>query len=299
MLLRLILSLLFILPLFGSLSVLFKGILSEIRKKNIDDQKFSGARVVGFSILSVIGIYITLFIVWLIWFPNIELPYSLKVASFCIAAPYILGVIGVGWALKKATEFGASPSKMASSLANSMSSSKDGLSNPTTHTPSAGDSAIRHQIGLNMITANLLRVCVVAWWIFFILSIWLSFEMQIHLPTSLNEWVISEAERNPTTVELIIIIASLVMLLTYLVSSIGLLLLNRWGAWLFLISLIIEYIYSPFTGPIVDHAITNTFSELSDLLSGLIIGLAFFSNSLKKAMSVNSEVSEGIKIEGN
>lgn len=121
MLFQIIFSLLFILPLFGSMSVLFKGITGEFKKKNTEDKKVSTAKIIGFSILLAIGLYIALFLIWLIWIPSFDLPYSLKIVSYCLAAPYLLGVIGVSFALKKATEFGASPSKMASSVSDSLS----------------------------------------------------------------------------------------------------------------------------------------------------------------------------------
>jgi Na+/H+ antiporter NhaA len=123
MLIQIILSLLFILPLFGSMSVLFKAVAGELKKKNIEDQKVSTVKIIGFSVLSAIGFYIALFLIWLIWIPNFDLPYSLKIVSYCLAAPYLLGVIGISVALKKATEFGASPSKMANAVSDSVSKS--------------------------------------------------------------------------------------------------------------------------------------------------------------------------------
>ena len=123
MLIQIILSLLFILPLFGSMSVLFKAVAGELKKKNIEDQNVSTVKIIGFSVLSAIGFYIALFLIWLIWIPNFDLPYSLKIVSYCLAAPYLLGVIGISVALKKATEFGASPSKMANAVSDSVSKS--------------------------------------------------------------------------------------------------------------------------------------------------------------------------------
>ncbi len=109
-------SLLFILPLIGSISVLVKGIRNELTKSKTDGQEASTPKLIGYSILTLIGLYITFFLIWLIWIPGLELPYGLKLFSYCLAAPYLIGVIGISYALSKATEVGASPSKMVNSV---------------------------------------------------------------------------------------------------------------------------------------------------------------------------------------
>lgn len=123
MLFQIIFSLLFILPLFGSLGVVIKGMNSELNKRNAEDQKVSTLKVIGYSIFSIIGVYIALFLIWLIWIPNFELPNLLKLFSYCLAAPYLLGVIGISFALKKVTEFGGSPAKITKSVSDGISES--------------------------------------------------------------------------------------------------------------------------------------------------------------------------------
>ena len=93
MILKLILSLLFILPLIGSQSVLFKGIRNELRKSNDPKQRPSKVKMVGFSMVSIIGLYIALFLVWFLWIPGIDLPFSVKLVSWFLTAPYLLGVL--------------------------------------------------------------------------------------------------------------------------------------------------------------------------------------------------------------
>ena len=124
MILKLILSLLFILPLVGSLSVLFKGIKNEFGKSKISDQKPSKAKLIGYFLISIIGLYIALFLVWFLWIPGIELPFYVKLVSWFMAAPYLLGVLGVSYALKMATEAGGSSSKMANAVADGLKKSK-------------------------------------------------------------------------------------------------------------------------------------------------------------------------------
>jgi len=57
--------------------------------------------------------------------------------------------------------------------------------------------------------------------------------------------------------------------------------LQRWAAWLYLVSLLIGYALFPFTGPTVEHALADAVDELAILMSGSIIGLAFFSDALR------------------
>lgn len=123
MVLKLILSLLFILPLVGSLSVLLKGIKKEFDKSKIHDLKPSKAKLIGYFLLSIIGFYIALFLVWFLWIPGIDLPFWVKLVSWFLAAPYLLGILGVSYALKMATETGGSPSKMANAVAGGLKDS--------------------------------------------------------------------------------------------------------------------------------------------------------------------------------
>ena len=73
----------------------------------------------------------------------------------------------------------------------------------------------------------------------------------------------------------------------------GLLFLKRWAVWLYLVSLIIGYLVFPFTGPTVEHALADTIDEISVLLSGFIIGIAFFSNALRTTPAITSTPRDG------
>lgn len=121
MLFQIIFSVLFLLPLIGTLSVLVQAMKSELSKKNAEDQQVSKPKVIGYSVLTAIGLYFALFLLGLIWIPGFDFPYAIKVFSFCLTAPYLFGVIGISFALKKVTEAGSSPSKMVSSITDSIS----------------------------------------------------------------------------------------------------------------------------------------------------------------------------------
>jgi hypothetical protein len=132
-----------------------------------------------------------------------------------------------------------------------------------------------------MRSATVLRICVVLEWVFLGVAIALSFLLESSLPAPLRDWLAAEAEADLAPQEVALLIVMIPLLLSALVGSIGLLFLKRWGAWLYLISTIIGYALFPFTGPTVEHAVADAFDEVAILLSGLIIGLAFFSDALR------------------
>ncbi|RYZ89928.1 MAG: hypothetical protein EOP06_08580 [Proteobacteria bacterium] len=66
----------------------------------------------------------------------------------------------------------------------------------------------------------------------------------------------------------------------YFAAIIGLLRLRRWGAWLYLIAWIAALPVSFLFGFVVDHPIVEISQSLFCLLSGFILGLAFFSTAI-------------------
>lgn len=118
--LQIFLSLVFILPIFGSMSVVVGAIRAELIKKASGVGEFNALKLVGLIFLLLVGLYVGLFLVWFIWLPSIEIPFYLKLFSFIVVAPYLFGVIGFGLAMQKATEAGGSPSKIASHISDSI-----------------------------------------------------------------------------------------------------------------------------------------------------------------------------------
>jgi uncharacterized membrane protein (DUF2068 family) len=107
-----------------------------------------------------------------------------------------------------------------------------------------------------------------------------SYRLENDLPAPLQDWLAAELERDYAPQENMVFAMLAPFLGFYIVGGFGLLLLKRWGAWLFLWSQIALSIATPFMGPNVEHAIVSTLEDLLMLLAGLIIGLAFFSDAL-------------------
>jgi hypothetical protein len=133
-----------------------------------------------------------------------------------------------------------------------------------------------------MRSSTALRICVVLEWVFMALGIILSLLLESSLPVPLRDWLAADAEQELTLREFAVFLVAVPLITGAVVGSIGLLFLKRWAAWLYLVSLVIGTLLTPFAGPTVEHALTVSANEIAVLLSGLIIGLAFFSDALPR-----------------
>jgi hypothetical protein len=125
-----------------------------------------------------------------------------------------------------------------------------------------------------------LRTAIVFEWLFGLSTIILSITLERFLPDPLREYLAVEAESVPSLAEFLILPLAIVMLLVLIASSIGLLLLQRWARWGYLASMALSCVLMPFLGPHVEHALTEAFDMASMILSGVVIGLAFFTNAI-------------------
>lgn len=132
-----------------------------------------------------------------------------------------------------------------------------------------------------MRAATILRLSVVAQWVLIALTVALSFLLEEHLPEPLREWVKAEAERDPPLAMYGVIALLVSVLFCFFVGSVGLLFLQRWAAWLFTASAVLMLALTPVFGPIVEHGLPSAVDNASLVVTGLIIGLAFFGGALK------------------
>jgi urea transporter len=139
-----------------------------------------------------------------------------------------------------------------------------------------------------MQTATVLRLGVVFEWVFVALAIVLSFMLESRLPEPLREWLAADAESDPEAREFLVLALLILVLLWWLTGSVGLLFLKRWAAWLYLGAAIVVHPLSCLLGPTVEHGVTMLFSNVSLVLSGLILGLAFFSPALRPPLSTSA-----------
>lgn len=113
---KLILSAVFLILLFETLSVLTRGIKRELDKNMELGSTVNKFKIAGISALIVVGFYIELFLVWYIWLTDIQLHPYLKITTAFLAVFYLLGVVGLSFSMKKAPEFGGLASRMTTRL---------------------------------------------------------------------------------------------------------------------------------------------------------------------------------------
>lgn len=102
-----------------------------------------------------------------------------------------------------------------------------------------------------------------------------------YLPEPLQAWKGSDLESEMMFHDWILVGLGGAFLILILVAYTGLLLLQRWAARLYVITVGCGVLVNPFTGPVVEHALTETMFYVSYIFSGWIMGLAFFSDALK------------------
>ncbi|MCB2184725.1 MAG: hypothetical protein KQH63_22090 [Desulfobulbaceae bacterium] len=127
---------------------------------------------------------------------------------------------------------------------------------------------------------SILRLLIVAEWLLLAISIYISIFLESYLPQELQNYLLAESTAETTKQEDILIIASLVILAAYLISSIMLLLLKKWAKWPYLLSMVVLFLIAPFAGPTVEHSTADTIAEISTLISGMILSLIFFTDTL-------------------
>jgi type IV secretory pathway TrbD component len=127
---------------------------------------------------------------------------------------------------------------------------------------------------------TVLRGAIVLEWVCVLCSVGLSFALAGHLPAPLQAWRTQDFERGLTGQEMLVGAAMVVVLLAGVVASLGVFLLQRWAAWLYLTTRFVGCLLLPFTGPTVEHALTDAVDEVGTLLSGVVLGLAFFSGAV-------------------
>ena len=126
-----------------------------------------------------------------------------------------------------------------------------------------------------------LRVILLAWFAVVVLSIGLSIVSDKLLPAELADWQKqhSAGELGLTDVAgLLFWLAGLGLLL---ISMAGLFFYQRWAAWMFL-GVILVFSLQVLFNPTVEPGLLSYLGGWSDVLTGLVLGLAFFTDALSE-----------------
>lgn len=126
-----------------------------------------------------------------------------------------------------------------------------------------------------------LRLAIVAEWVFVVLTIIGSFVFERWLPQPLQDWVAAETNRTMTALEIASMVIGMGSMLLWLVGSIALMCLKKWGAWLFLASHVVGSFSTVVSNASVSHPFTGLCDDWAMLLWGVVLGIAFFSSALE------------------
>ncbi len=131
-----------------------------------------------------------------------------------------------------------------------------------------------------MSPAVLLRVAVVLQLMLIAASVALVSSFEAGLPAHLQEWLAGDEQGELGVVALAVMPLFPGLLLAMLISSIGLLCLQKWAAWLFLVANLGGPCLYLCLGPTVEHAVITMMGDIEMLLCGFIIGVSFLTDAL-------------------
>jgi hypothetical protein len=133
---------------------------------------------------------------------------------------------------------------------------------------------------MNQISARLtLRACVLVSVFVFLVILALAFAGKSLLPKELADWKKANNELSDGGA----IATALVFIPLFFAwagSLVGLFLFKKWGAWMYLALHAFGTLFALFS-PTVESGLAAFFGEWETLLTGFIVGIAFFSNALE------------------
>jgi len=124
-----------------------------------------------------------------------------------------------------------------------------------------------------------LRFCLVALFAVIALSIGLAFVAEKLLPETLAEWYRAESAGDFEFTDLLTLLFWGVGLVLFLISMGGLFFYQRWAAWMMVFVLALFSLQLLFSLT-VEPGILTFLGSWSDIVTGLVLGLAFFTDAL-------------------
>jgi Zn-dependent protease with chaperone function len=126
-----------------------------------------------------------------------------------------------------------------------------------------------------------LRTCILALFALIVLCIGLAVLSDKLLPTELAEWHQRNAGDDFGFADVFALLFWGLGLLLFFVSMIGLFFYQRWAAWLMLAVMLVFSLQVIFS-PSVEPGLLTFVGSWSDVMTGLVLGLAFFTDALSE-----------------
>ena len=114
-----------------------------------------------------------------------------------------------------------------------------------------------------------LRILIVAEWILIIASVASGAALKRRLPPKLQEWLSSDEARESTATGVMYVL----ILAGTLAGTVGLFLLRPWGFWIYTITTLAASLPGPL--PQVEHPVADALDQMSLVLAGAIIAVAY------------------------
>ena len=128
-----------------------------------------------------------------------------------------------------------------------------------------------------MLSASLtLRVLIVVEWLLVVILIVSVFVFELPLPTELEQYVDREAEKPLSRSDWLWSISAMIVLLVSLLASIGLWFFRSWARPTYATAVLGNIALSALDEPLVAHPFVVVFSDLSLIVVGAIVALAYF-----------------------
>ncbi len=126
----------------------------------------------------------------------------------------------------------------------------------------------------------ILRFLLVALFGLIVLSIGIAIVADKLLPEALADWVHQESAGECGVAEIFGMLFWGAGLLLFFVSMAGLFFYQRWAAWMMAVVIAVFSVQLIFS-PTVEPGLLSLLGSLSDVLTGLVLGVAFFSDALR------------------
>ena len=133
---------------------------------------------------------------------------------------------------------------------------------------------------------KVLRIALVAEWILVAVTLTLSAVLERFLPAPLQEYLKAQSQLDLQASDILIFLGLGIFLVGFLTSSIALFAGKRWARWLYLGAEVLGCALVLFLGPTVMHPIATACENAASTFSGLILGLAFFTDALEPRLSI-------------
>jgi len=129
---------------------------------------------------------------------------------------------------------------------------------------------------------KILRIAVIVQLLPTIGYMYASNKINTYLPVQLQDYKMLVHEQDLSSVEYAIMMVGVIALVGYVISSIGLFFIQPWAKWTYVTLIAVTFVISPFTGPMVEHALSSISGTISGFARGATLYMLFFTDVISK-----------------